>query len=164
MLKTRRIIELFWYCPPPFWTKAYVDGTTRGNPGKAGLGAIFSFLRWFVKGSFAMPVGIENAFVKEALAFIQAIEIAHMKHWFPIWVQTDSVVLLSKVKNRDMNVPWKIKSKWRTCLGRIDENSFSMSHIYREGNAAANVMANLGCDIDDFAWWNSYPASTSSGC
>lgn len=90
----------------------------------------------YVKGSSAMSVCIENAFVTEALTFLRAIEIAHMKHWFPIWVETDSMVLLSKVKNRDMNVPWKIKSKWRTCLARIDDNNFSMSHIYREGNTA----------------------------
>lgn len=84
--------------PPPMWTKVNIDGSSHGNPGVAGCGGIFRNCRGFSRGSFDMPVGNNTNFVAEACAFIKAVELAKIKKWFPLQVETDSMAMYNKVR------------------------------------------------------------------
>lgn len=82
-------------------------------------------------GSFVMPVGIETAFIVKAIALIGAIEIACKRKWFPLWVDTDSQVLLQKVRSKYTCVRWRNKAKWRQCLRTIDDRGASVTHGFK---------------------------------
>lgn len=82
--------------PPPFsffLTKATIDGVSRGNPSSTGCGHFSRNSKGFSKDCFSMLVGIETTFVTEDLAFIKTIELAELEKWFPLWVETDSMIL-----------------------------------------------------------------------
>lgn len=52
-LGSKTIKEVRWVMPPHCWTKANIDGTTRGNPGEAACGGVFRMYMGFVKGCFS---------------------------------------------------------------------------------------------------------------
>lgn len=55
-----------------------------GQPGNATCGGVFRNCRVFAAGSYAMPIGIENAKTAEIAGFIKGIELAEIKGWFPL--------------------------------------------------------------------------------
>lgn len=100
-----------------------------------------------------MPLGIQTALFAEIMGFIKAIEIAVVKNWFPLWIETDSTALFHKVRTRSEDVPRVLKVRWRKCMNIIFSKRFKISHIFREGNGVANAMANVGLHLSDFTWW-----------
>lgn len=72
-------------------------------------------------------------------------------------METDSTAVFHKVRNRSDEVPWVIKGRWRRCLKELFCRNFKISHIYREGNGVADVMANMGLTLSDFTWWYGVP-------
>lgn len=151
------IKEIRWVNPPPSWHKCNVDGAAKGSPGAATCAGVFRNYRGFHRGSFAKPIGVQFALFAEIMAFIIAVDIACHKGWFPIWFETDSELLVIKVTSKTMDVPWRLRNKWRRCLHLLSDKLFSISHIYREGNAVADAVANEGFYIDDITWWYELP-------
>lgn len=89
--------EVLWAAPQPSWHKVNFDGAATGNPGRPYYCAIFQNYRGFSRGYFAIPLGINNAFYVELIRFIFAVEIANYKGWFPLWLESNFVVLVYKV-------------------------------------------------------------------
>lgn len=61
------------------------------------------------------------------------------------------------VNAKSMDVPWKLRNRWRNFLHSLRDKQFTISHIYREGNAVTDAVANEGYTIDDFTWWYELP-------
>jgi hypothetical protein len=51
-----------------------------------------------------------------------------------------------------------LRVRWQNCLKNIQQMQFRSTHIFREGNAAADKMANLGVSKHSFTWYPSPPA------
>lgn len=60
-------------------------------------------------GSFALPTSMGMTFEAKATTLIHVVSIAKKRKWFPIWVETNSIVLLQKVRSKYMNVQWQTK-------------------------------------------------------
>lgn len=142
-IKPPRFLQVKWCCPPIGWHKCNTDGAAAG---------VFRNNRGFLRGSFVKPLGQCCALHAELMAFVLAVEIASKKNWFPVWFESDSQLLVRKVKSLSTEVPWKIKNKWKNCLQILDGRNFIISHIHREGNAVADALANEGFGLDDFTW------------
>jgi hypothetical protein len=54
-------------------------------------------------------------------------------------------------------IPWKFRNRWNNCLFLARNMYFVVSHIYREGNHVANMLANLGFGIIDSLWFDNCP-------
>jgi len=53
------------------------------------------------------------------------------------------------------NVPWMLRNRWNTCLNYYGKISFMVTHIFREGNACTDKLANLGfIHRESFHWYN----------
>ncbi|KAL5715177.1 hypothetical protein ACHQM5_017038 [Ranunculus cassubicifolius] len=152
-----RVTEVRWSCPPVGWHKANVDGAAHGQPGLAACGGIFRTHRGYIHGCYAMPLGVQNSMYAELMGVIRAIEIAVVMNWFPLWIESDSEVLVQKLKKRSMEVPWSIKNRWRNALDSLVGRMYMVTHIYREGNYVADALANMGLELDDFTWWYRIP-------
>lgn len=100
-----------------------------------------------------MPLGNQKALYTELVAFMIAVEVMVHKGWFPIWFESDSEILVTKVRTRSMDLSWRLRSRWRKCLQLLSDRVYRISHFYREGNAVENAMANEGFNLDDFTWW-----------
>lgn len=79
-----KIIEVRCLMPLPGWTKVNIDGAARGQPGIAACGVVFRMFRGFVKGSFAMPLGVQSAMFAEIIGLVQAVKLARIKNWFSL--------------------------------------------------------------------------------
>jgi hypothetical protein len=62
---------------------------------------------------------------------MMAIEIATLKVWPLLWVETGSNMVT--FKNATM-VPWHLRNRWLNCIELTKKISFIISHIYKEGN------------------------------
>lgn len=95
--------------PLPTWTNLNTDGAARGQLGAATCGGVFHMSRGFVKGSFSMPLSVQIANLVEFMGLICDVELVNIKDWFPLWIETDSLVLVSEVKSQSLDVPWKLR-------------------------------------------------------
>ncbi|KAK9282908.1 hypothetical protein L1049_011133 [Liquidambar formosana] len=151
------VSEVCWH--PPIWLKLNTDGLAKGNPGPTVAGGVFRNCRGFVKGIFSFNIGIQSAFYAELLAVILGIEQAWDKGWFQIWLESDSLSVIQCLSNPDFTPPWSLRVRWQNCKTYLRRMRFQFSHIFREGNAMADKVANLGVNYLGFQWWSAAPSS-----
>jgi len=74
----------------------------------------------------------------------QAARMLFMLNW---WLSFKSIYVF----------PWCLRNRWQNCLFRIWNMRFVVTHIYREGNACADSLANLGLSFPSFElFWSDY--------
>ncbi|XP_055962061.1 uncharacterized protein LOC130015619 [Mercurialis annua] len=151
------IIEVSWKPPPSNWMKVNTDGAALGAPGLAGAGGIFRNYRGFVQRCFAIPLGICFAYEAEMVAVIYAIQEAWRVGWNNIWIECDSLVIVNAIKGGNLAVPWKWKLAWQTCLFYLSKMNWVVTHIFREGNEAADILSKKAVHIGTSLWWSSSP-------
>ncbi|KAF1890386.1 hypothetical protein Lal_00013640 [Lupinus albus] len=103
--------------------------------GPAGGGSIFRDFNGVFRGGFAVFFGLQAAFM--------TIEIVHQKGWKAIWLESDSATVVNILHGKGF-VPWRLMNNWRVCLMRISSMRFKVSHIFREGNTCADMLAAFG--------------------
>ncbi|POO02039.1 Ribonuclease H, partial [Trema orientale] len=153
-----RIVEVRWQLPPAGWLKVNTDGSAFGSPGLAGCGGIFRTSRGFFKGAFAIPLGKTFAFEAELAGAIHAILYAYEFGWTNLWLECDSTYLVTLLRERSPSVPWRWKPSWLRCMERISRMNFRVSHIFREGNAVADISASRASSFQTSTWWHSIPS------
>ena len=91
--------------------------SAKGAPSLFGCGGIFINCRGFVKGCFAIHLGISFAFEAEIMRFIIAIEIAHKFNWLNLWVETDIRLLFAGFFNpNSSHVPLTHRNRWNIAI------------------------------------------------
>ena len=61
-------------------------------------------------------------------------------------IEGDSFFVINTCIHRKIN-NWHLEYIFQKIWGLIDSlDSYLLSHVYREGNALANSLANIGCD------------------
>lgn len=155
---------IFWSKTFFLWLKSYKGSTMDYAPwldqgkhwwsskGKTRTSCLWLFriYRGFSRGSLAVPLGIQIALYTEILGSINVVDLASFKGRFPFWIEIDSSLLVSKVTSKSIDVPWKRRLRWRRCLDVRFANTFSITHIFREGNQVADKLANVG-----YIYWTS---------
>ncbi|XP_057770241.1 uncharacterized protein LOC130990060 [Salvia miltiorrhiza] len=136
------MIEVYWWPPAGQWIKVNTDGSASGSPGFLAAGAVFRDKFGWVRGCFHMKCGRGFAFEAEFHAVITAIAIAHARGWTWLWIEADSTYVVNLLSSRSRDVPWRFVAAWNRTLSLLSDMQIMVSHIYREGNAAADVMAN----------------------
>jgi probable phosphoglycerate mutase len=126
---------------------AFVDGASRGNPGLAGAGV-------FILGPDGKPykrlkkfLGSATNNVAEYSALVTALESALRFGICKLRVRADSELVVKQVKGL-----YRVKSPdLKPLYNRVKElaaklDSFEIAHVRREGNAAADQLANEAID------------------
>jgi len=154
--KSYNIKEVIW-SPPIFnWVKCNTDGAAQGNPGSAACGGIFRNSDADLLGAFSVNLGVSTALHSELIAAMLAIEIAHVKNWHNLWLETDSMLVFLAFKSSKI-VPWSLRNRWDNCLFILSMFNFNVSHIYREGNHCADQLENLGLSLPSYSSFNNVP-------
>jgi len=92
----------------------------------------------------------------EVIAAMTAIEIAYLKGFQNVWLKSDSQLVILSFKSISV-VPWCLRNRWQNCLFRIRNMRFVVTHIYREGNACVDSLANLGLSFPSSElFWSDY--------
>ncbi|XP_057808585.1 uncharacterized protein LOC131023059 [Salvia miltiorrhiza] len=119
-------------------------------PGKIAAGGVFRDNHSTVRGCFHKKGGIGYAFEAELLAVITAIQIANDRQWFYLWLESDSTYIVRLLQDRSLLVPWRFMASWKRILALLDNFHLYVSHIYREGNKVADILA---ADTMVEGWW-----------
>ncbi|KAK3184210.1 hypothetical protein Dsin_031496 [Dipteronia sinensis] len=98
--KAPRILEVNWRPPPPGCLKVNTDGAAFGSPGLAGCAGVFRTCRGFVKGCFAIPLGVCFAFKVELVAAVHAIDYAWTFGWRRLWLESDLTFVVDTLCSR----------------------------------------------------------------
>ncbi|KAK2430924.1 hypothetical protein QL285_029213 [Trifolium repens] len=149
--------EVLWHPPLLTWLKCNIDGASCGNPGIAACGGIFrDHNADFVYG-FAEPLGTCSAYVAEMRGFMRAIEIAFHKQWNHLWIESDSSTVVSAFINPDHQVAWSLRTRWHNALFMARHMHVIVTHIYREGNQVADLLANHGLTFPSIVYLEDIP-------
>ncbi len=125
----------------------YSDGASRGNPGPAGAGVVFCDEEGNVLAEFHEYLGKTTNNVAEYSALLLGLKKAETLRVDRILFRCDSELMARQLSGR-----YKVKSP--NLRGLYEEvrqrtarlKSFRVEHVYREGNARADALANLAID------------------
>ncbi|CAL5197012.1 unnamed protein product [Lathyrus oleraceus] len=123
------------------------DGASKGNPGRAGAGAI---LRSKDGNVVREGVGIATHEVAEYRAAILGMKYALKKGFTNICIQGDSQLVCSqidgssKVKKESLSTLYKVAKELKDKFA-----SFQISHVLRKFNSDADAQANLAVHLAD---------------
>lgn len=151
------------WCPPEsMHFKLNIDGSSKGNPGDAGIGVCIRDHTGCVlalKAAF-IPGGTNN--FAEAYALLEGILLVKELNISYIHIEGDSAIIISACIKRNID-NWQIRYLLEQAWTLIDTfTNFTISHVYREGNRVANHLANMGsskeelnmmgpnCDFDSY--------------
>jgi len=134
------------------------DGASTKNPIKASAGGIFRNCVGECLGCFFQFIVSKDALHVELVAAMIAIEIAYLKGFQNVWLESDSQLVNLAFKLNSV-VPWCLKNSWQNCLFRLRNMRLVVSHIYREGNACVDSLPNLGlsCTSSELFWSDNIP-------
>ena len=154
----KKAIHFKWECPPSSWFKLNTDGSSIGNPGKAGGGGVLrdSNGNW-VRG-FSSSFGITSSIQAELRALKDGLVMALELNVLYLVVEMDSLVAVDLVSsNKATNVFLSpVVDDCRFLLNRFEQ--VSVIHIYREANSCADALAKAGGDqVLDFITFNAPP-------
>lgn len=125
----------------------YVDGASRGNPGKAGAGAAIKDAEGNVVKKLTSYLGVMTNNAAEYRALIMALKAAREMGVSEARIYADSELMV-----KQMNGEYRVKShdlmplflEATHLLGGFAE--YKISHIYRESNSLADSLANEAID------------------
>ena len=110
-----------WKKPPVEWCKLNTDGTSLGNPGKAGGGGIIrdSEGRW-VKG-FARSIGFTASIIVELWALRDGLLLADQIGVQNLWIELDAKVVVELVQSNSTSNAFysPLLADCRSLLGRF---------------------------------------------
>lgn len=119
---------------------AYVDGGSLGNPGPSGIGVV-------IEGLEAGPiriskwVGQQDNNVAEYLALMEALQRAVQLRAKRLHVYSDSQVVVRQMTGQYFCRSPRLYSLNWVCRKLARSLGFSISHLPREHNAEANLLA-----------------------
>ena len=159
--KYPKIMEVIWKPPPYSWVKVNTDSSAYGTPGPSGCSGAFRIHRGFMRGCFSIPLGVGYAFEAELATTIHTIEFAWNYGWKHFWLESDFSYVVSILLARSLKFPICWRPVWSRVLGLIANMSFTVTHIYREGNYIADLLISRAPSIVCPTWWWSAPSFIS---
>jgi ribonuclease HI len=128
----------------------YTDGASRGNPGRAAIGAV---LYSWAEGqplvevdSVSEAIGVATNNVAEYRAMLAGLEMARRRHPDLLWVRADSQLLIRQLEGR-----WRVRNAvladlHRRARGLLDDMPHKLQYVPREQNTVADMLANRALD------------------
>lgn len=125
--------------------RAWIDGASRGNPGEAGFGVVFESQG--ERREIAGFLGRTTNNVAEYAALVAALELARRSGCRELEVASDSELLVRQVTGA-----YRVKAAHLVPIVlKVNELArslarFSIRHVPREQNRAADALANRAVD------------------
>ncbi|KAL6543520.1 hypothetical protein OROHE_010142 [Orobanche hederae] len=144
-----KIIPVRWLKPAAGWWKLNTDGASRGNPGEAASGGILRDNLGTPSFMFSEFLGERSNNYAELYAIWRGLDLCVSRNFVKVWLESDSNTALHLIKNHN-NSHWKLLGLLTKIWNLMDIVEVRFSHIFREGNAVADWLANEGCHRRDF--------------
>ncbi|MBI5892105.1 MAG: ribonuclease HI family protein [Deltaproteobacteria bacterium] len=124
-----------------------VDGASRGNPGKAGIGAVIRGSDNTIIERVCKYIGIATNNIAEYQALILALETAKQIGAEKISIYSDSELMVKQIKGEYRVKNEGLKPLYQKAIGLLkDFKAYGIIHIEREKNKDADKLANQAID------------------
>ncbi|XP_042387015.1 uncharacterized protein LOC121978787 [Zingiber officinale] len=135
-----------WRRPDDGWFKLNTDGSSRGNPGESSYGAIVRDHSGQVVVARQGVLGEGSNIRAELMAILRGLELCVDRQLFPIWLESDSLVALHIIGSS--GISWELREEILRIRRLVRQYGVRCTHIYREGNAAADFLANQAYQVE----------------
>ncbi|PKU70971.1 Putative ribonuclease H protein [Dendrobium catenatum] len=142
---------IYWKRPVIGCFKLNTDGSF--NSDTAGCGGIIRDYNGKIVVAFAGPSSGSNAITAEIDSLKFGVDLCLSLGYMNIWVEVDALLLLHYISGNSNFNPTNFY-KIREIKLALSGMNFSISHIMREGNAVADALAKMGCNLDCFYHFN----------
>ncbi|KAK6115002.1 hypothetical protein DH2020_007271 [Rehmannia glutinosa] len=142
---TTRCIKVTWRVPDMGWFKLNIDGASRGNPGLAGCGGVIRDTQATIIAGFSTFIDVASNVQAELRAILLGLELCQSLHLENIWIETDSLTSIQLLANPPP-FSWVFQDVVLRIQWLMSQLRVKISHIYREGNAVADFLANMAID------------------
>jgi hypothetical protein len=65
--------------------------------------------------------------------------------------------VVSAFKNQTRPVAWPLRNRWKNALVLLGQMNCMVTHVYREGNKVADLIANFGLTAPSYISWFNAP-------
>lgn len=134
-----------WQAPPFGWYAMNTDGAAKGCPGPAGGGAIIRNQHGSFISAFAGYFGHCNSFKAEITALVSGLDLARDLQIRNLVIQVDNLACVQALTSKESG-SGECAHLINYCKRVINKDDWvtRIVHIYREGNRAADWLANHG--------------------
>lgn len=141
----KREVFVTWKAPPNGWYALNSDGAAKGSPGLAGGGAIIRDHRGLLVSAVLANFGSCNSFRAEVMALTAGLELARDLEIRKILIQLDNLACVQSIKSVEAG-SGECAHLINFCRSMINLEDWEVSviHVFREGNRAADWLANQG--------------------
>jgi len=123
----------------------FTDGASLGNPGPAGIGAVFIDDTGQIVARLSKYLGETTNNIAEYLALVYALLEAQRRGIRQLAVKTDSELMVRQLSGEYKVRDGMLKLFYDLVMAlRASFEACSVEHIRREGNAEADRLAGLG--------------------
>ncbi|KAI4304318.1 hypothetical protein MLD38_039848 [Melastoma candidum] len=154
----KKPIPVSWEKPNYGWTKLNFDGSLRGGTGKASIGGVFrNHNAEFLLG-YAEPIGRVTSTAAEFAALQRGLELILENRWKCVWLEGDALTLVETVEGKRMVKCAEIQRYMTRIKLMIPElRTYKVTHVYREGNRLADMLAQMGHLSEEPRIWTTPP-------
>ena len=125
----------------------YTDGASRGNPGKAGIGAVIFNSNNEVLREIAEYIGESTNNVAEYKAVIAGLKAGLSLGAKNVRLKADSQLLIRQIQGVYKVKNAGLKPLYKEVLDLLSQyDSYQVEHVPREENSLADKLANDGID------------------
>lgn len=154
----KEAIPVVWEKPEKGWTKLNFDGSSKGKANKASIGGVFrNHKAEFILG-YAESIGRANSTIAELAALRRGLELVLENGWNDVWLEGDAKTLIDIIAKRRQVKSSEVQRHIRDInLIILELDNCLVTHVYREGNRAADKFAQIGHHMEKPGIWRNVP-------
>lgn len=143
--RKKKEVNVRWKTPRSGWFVLNTDGAAKGTPGPAGGGAIIRDEGGNLISAISIKLGHCSAFRAECLALARGLELAKDLQIAKLEVQLDNLACTQILQGKE-ELRNECAHIFKKCCELINAPNWEVKiiHVFREGNRAADWLANQG--------------------
>lgn len=123
------------------WIKLNADGGCKGNPGKSGGGGIFRDCNGDFLLAYCDVYGYGTSMQAESMVVFCGLQFVAELGGRYVWLELDSLELVLILQGLHQ-CSWRLHYVVRNIRKAMEQYSYTVTHIMREGKQGANELAN----------------------
>lgn len=154
----KKSFNVTWEKPDIGWIKLNYDGSCKCKTGKSSIGGIFrNHNAEFLLG-YAESIGNSNSTIAELAALRRGLELVLENGWNDVWLEGDSKSLVDIIARKKPVKCVEVQRHVKHINLMMPEiQNCILTHIYREGNRAADKFAQMGHNLKNPQIWRDIP-------
>lgn len=151
-----------WAFPSKGRLKCNTNGASKGNPGPSSYGFCIRNYRGDLIYAQAAQIGLATNMEAEAKAILEAARFCQIQNIPNVLIETDSQGLRNILKHK-WKIPWAIVEHIEEIIELMNNMSMTIQHIYREGNALTDYLANTALKHEELIQFHRFQDLPTTG-